>query len=77
MVSTDWLDLNRDGRRTENVIKWCYAHIYSDSEMIADRLSYVDRFEKLTARKQSLVETVMGVKKIIKRLEKTQPKSYA
>ncbi len=66
-----WTDLNVDGRRLENVIKWCYANIYSEKPL-GDRLGYVDRLIKLTHEKREIIETIMGVRKIVKKLEKIQ-----
>ena len=67
-----WTDLNVDGRRLENVIKWCYAMIYSEQAIPGDRLGYVDRLIKLTHEKREIIETIMGVRKIVKKLEKIQ-----
>ena len=68
-MSVAWTDLNVDGRRLENVIKWCYSHIYSE-QPLGDRLGYVDRLIRLTHEKREIVETIMGVRKMVKKLEK-------
>ena len=72
MVTVAWTDLNVDGRRLENVIKWCYSMIYSEQPIPGDRLGYVDRLVKLTHEKREIIETIMNVRNVVKKLEKIQ-----
>ena len=70
-MNTNWADLNRDGRRLERIIKLMETRM--KSEPVAE-LAYLDRLIKLTHEKREVVETVMGVKKLVRKLEKTYAK---
>lgn len=69
MVTTDWTDLNRDGRRLETLIKMCNSHVHSELDH-ARKLGYLDRLIKLTHQKKEIVEIIMGLKGMLTKLEK-------
>ena len=69
MVTTDWSDLNRDGRRLEALIKMCNSHVHSELDH-ARKLGYLDRLIKLTHQKTEIVEIIMGMKGMLAKLEK-------
>ena len=66
-MNTNWADLNRDGRRLERIIKLMETKMKDNPQL---ELSYIDRLIKLTHEKKEIVDTVMGVKKLVRKLEK-------
>ena len=65
MVTTDWSDLNRDGRRMETIIKLCFNHMKSEEDF--DRkMGYLDRAIKATNQKVQIAEIVLGVKEVLR-----------
>ena len=65
MATTNWSDLNRDGRRLEAIIKDMDTK-YWKSKDFEMKFAYVDRMIKATHEKALLVDRVLGVKKLLK-----------
>ena len=73
MATTNWADLNRDGRRLEGIIKMLNTRIYTKAKDNKDPIGDILALCKLTHEKVAIAETVLGVKDIIKDI-KTKPK---
>lgn len=71
MPTTDWSDLNRDGRRLESIIKHCYTKFKKEKDPIL-ALAYVDRINKTTQNKAEIAKIVLRVREIIKDAEKNK-----
>jgi len=65
MATTNWSDLNRDGRRLEAIIKHMNTKFWEekDPDMM---LAYLDRILKATQVKIMTVDRVLGVKQLMK-----------
>lgn len=73
-----WTDLNIDGRRLDTIIKQCYTKCQTPRkkrgaeglcrpDLPEDiKLAYMDRLIKATLAKHRLIETVLGVKQLLK-----------
>jgi len=71
MPTTNWSDLNRDGRRMERIIKDMNTKLWKcQNPELA--LSYADRLFKATHTKIMIVDRVLGVKKLLKEADKTE-----
>lgn len=77
MPSTNWADLNRDGRRLEGIIKMLNTKVHTISKNPNGDLnlmvSLAQTMVKFTHEKVIIAETVLGVKDIIKDI-KAKPK---
>jgi hypothetical protein len=64
-LKQNWTDLNKDGRRMDQIIRLCMTQIKkkeNDHDII---LSYMDRLFRATGTKHKLALDVLGVKKIL------------
>ncbi len=66
-MNTNWADLNRDGRRLERIIKHMETKYKNNPGL---ELAYINTLVKLTHEKREIVELVMSVKMLVKKLEK-------
>jgi len=79
-----WTDIDKDGRRLEKVEKICMAVImrgvsidekdtvkFTQEFSASDTLSYIDRLNKTSAQKLSILDKYAGVKKILEANKKT------
>jgi hypothetical protein len=72
MVTTDWADLNKDGRRLERIIKDMdkKAKTCTDKQL---EFAYIDRIIKATNTKVNIAEIVLNVKKTLREAQKIAP----
>jgi hypothetical protein len=65
--NSSWSNLNRDGRRLEQIIKFCYTMSMDNEKGDSDvRLSYIDRLLKATHEKVEIAKVVTAVDKLLK-----------
>jgi len=70
----DWTDLNRDGKRMEALIKQLYTRVKPDPrrkykpEPLNDdmKIIFIGTIIKLTHEKRGIIDTVLGVKELLK-----------
>jgi hypothetical protein len=64
-LKQNWTDLNKDGRRMDQIIRLCMTQIRKEDNPHEIKLSYMDRLFKATGTKHKLAMDVLGVKKIL------------
>ena len=64
MPTTNWSDLNRDGRRLEAIIKDMNTKYWKANDDM--KLAFLDRLLKATKQKAEIADRVLGVKQLLK-----------
>ncbi len=70
MVTTDWSDLNRDGKRLESLIKEMRKKSKIEGIENSLYLAFIDRLIKATNAKVKIVEIVLNVDAVLKDAQK-------
>lgn len=64
-MSDNWLDLYRDGRRLNRIIRQMESRLKNETDDVI-RLALIDRIIKCTHEKAQIVNVVLGVKECLK-----------
>jgi len=68
-MSTDWTDLNTDGRRLNRIIRQLETKIKNETNDDM-KLAYIDRLIKCTHEKSQLAQLVLGVQEVLREAKK-------
>ena len=64
-MSDNWLDLYRDGRRLNRIIRQMETKLKNETDNDV-ALAFIDRIIKCTHEKVQIAQVVLGVKEILK-----------
>jgi len=70
MVTTDWSDLNRDGKRLESLIKEMRKKSKKDGIENSLYFAFIDRIIKATNSKVKIAEIVLNVNAVLRDAQK-------
>jgi hypothetical protein len=69
-LKQNWTDLNKDGRRMDQIIRKCMTEFKKEEDMYERRLAFLDRLLKATQTKERLAITVLGVRTVLEEAKK-------
>lgn len=70
MITTNWADLNRDGRRMERIIRDMETKMKTPNIDTGLWFAYMDRLLKCTHEKAIIVQIVLPVKSVLRKAQK-------
>lgn len=69
-LKQNWTDLNKDGRRMDQIIRLCMTQFKKKENPYEMKLAFLDRLIKATQTKEKLAITVLGVRAVLEEAKK-------